>query len=221
MAGGGLNILPHKSWNVYNRANRERVLRDEENARREEREARSKRNRAESEWRMERLRSRRGGGGGDDADDDDDDGVQKREGRVELFPPPQGEGGSSGGRGEAGERGARVLDERFRLGGRQKPEPWYARSGEEGKASGGRGKDAWAHMDDPLAKLNAGKARQRKEELEAASGRRAAEMVEDTGTSGAGHRSSGGREGTGRRRRKHRRRSGGGHSRGKRRRSEG
>ena len=28
--GGGLRILPHKSWNVYNFKNRERVRRDEE-----------------------------------------------------------------------------------------------------------------------------------------------------------------------------------------------
>ncbi len=35
MGGGGLRILPHKSWNVWNYDNRERVRRDEREAQRE------------------------------------------------------------------------------------------------------------------------------------------------------------------------------------------
>ncbi len=40
MGGGGLRILPHKSWNVYNYDNRLRVEQDEKQAQKEEEEKR-------------------------------------------------------------------------------------------------------------------------------------------------------------------------------------
>ncbi|KAL1528110.1 hypothetical protein AB1Y20_009475 [Prymnesium parvum] len=57
---GGLNILPQKSWNVYNRDNRLKVQRDEEQAAREAAEA-SRRDAAElAERKLEEMRSRAG-----------------------------------------------------------------------------------------------------------------------------------------------------------------
>ena len=59
---GGLNILPQKSWNVYNRDNRQRVERDEAAAevaaRAEERDAR----RANLAQNVGRMRERAGAG---------------------------------------------------------------------------------------------------------------------------------------------------------------
>ncbi|KAI8817953.1 uncharacterized protein EV422DRAFT_199719 [Fimicolochytrium jonesii] len=51
-----LNILPHKSWHVYNAENRERVRRDEETARAEEAKKREPALQAESEARLGLLR---------------------------------------------------------------------------------------------------------------------------------------------------------------------
>ncbi|XP_020228947.1 leukocyte receptor cluster member 1 [Cajanus cajan] len=57
---GGLNILPQKSWNVYNYENREKVRRDEEQAAREEQLKREQARKRDSEFRLERLRAAKG-----------------------------------------------------------------------------------------------------------------------------------------------------------------
>ncbi|KAJ3682183.1 hypothetical protein LUZ60_014756 [Juncus effusus] len=57
---GGLNILPQKRWNVYNRDNREKVKRDEEAAAKEEQLRREQTRRAETEARLESLRRTKG-----------------------------------------------------------------------------------------------------------------------------------------------------------------
>ncbi|GER28044.1 hypothetical protein STAS_03794 [Striga asiatica] len=60
---GGLNILPQKSWNVYNYENREKVRRDEEAAAKEEQLKREQARKRDSELRLEKLRQVRGSAG--------------------------------------------------------------------------------------------------------------------------------------------------------------
>ncbi|KAI9102713.1 hypothetical protein DFS34DRAFT_577221 [Phlyctochytrium arcticum] len=55
---GKLNILQHKSWHVYNEENRERVRKDEENAKIEEDKTRQQVIEAEREVRITALRAR-------------------------------------------------------------------------------------------------------------------------------------------------------------------
>lgn len=57
---GGLNILPQKSWNVYNYENREKVRRDEEAAAKEEQLKREQSRKRDAEFRLESLRQARG-----------------------------------------------------------------------------------------------------------------------------------------------------------------
>ncbi|KAJ8751390.1 hypothetical protein K2173_016590 [Erythroxylum novogranatense] len=57
---GGLNILPQKSWNVYNYENREKVRRDEEAADREEQLKREQARKRDAEYRLQQLRTARG-----------------------------------------------------------------------------------------------------------------------------------------------------------------
>ena len=113
--GGGLNILPHKSWNVYNRDNRERVRRDEERARQDEEDRIRRERAATSELRRQTLLSKRGKNGG---------GRQEENRHVNLFADQE----------NAAERAAPEpkpeADERFRLGG-ERASPWYTRSGGE------------------------------------------------------------------------------------------
>jgi hypothetical protein len=52
MGGGGLRLLPKKSWNVWNYDNREKVRRDEENARVEEEAKKARADLAEQELRI-------------------------------------------------------------------------------------------------------------------------------------------------------------------------
>ena len=61
--GGGLNIIPGKSWNVYGREQRERVRRDEEAAAAKERAARERELRRQQAERRQALldRARRAG----------------------------------------------------------------------------------------------------------------------------------------------------------------
>lgn len=56
--GGGLRILPHKSWNVYNRDNIERVKADEAAHAAEQAILEAKRRAAESEYNLQRMRRR-------------------------------------------------------------------------------------------------------------------------------------------------------------------
>ncbi|GMJ00400.1 hypothetical protein HRI_003709200 [Hibiscus trionum] len=57
---GGLNILPQKSWNVYNYENREKVRKDEEAAAKEEQLKREQARKRDTEYRIEQLRAARG-----------------------------------------------------------------------------------------------------------------------------------------------------------------
>ncbi|KAK8603605.1 hypothetical protein V6N13_096079 [Hibiscus sabdariffa] len=57
---GGLNILPQKSWNVYNYENREKVRKDEEAAAKEEQLKREQARKRDAEYRLEQLRAARG-----------------------------------------------------------------------------------------------------------------------------------------------------------------
>ena len=119
---GGLNILPHKSWHVWNWEARERVQRDEEAAQAEEQAATRTRHDAGRRNRHEELLARAGVS------------IARRSGG-------EGEGGGGGtGEEEAPTRSAHgkkaqppdTTDERFRLGynagGRRgDPVPWYSR----------------------------------------------------------------------------------------------
>lgn len=53
---GGLNILPQKSWNVYNFDNREKVKKDEEEAARKEALEKQQARQRDAEFRLEKLR---------------------------------------------------------------------------------------------------------------------------------------------------------------------
>ena len=57
---GKLNILHHKSWHVYKRENRERVLKDEAKSKEEEENKRNKKLLDEREERIEKLRQSKG-----------------------------------------------------------------------------------------------------------------------------------------------------------------
>ena len=59
MSFGKLNILMHKSWNVWNRDNVEKVLRDERLHREEESKKRQRTDEVESESRTQLLRAKR------------------------------------------------------------------------------------------------------------------------------------------------------------------
>ncbi|KAI8145039.1 hypothetical protein BJV82DRAFT_604653 [Fennellomyces sp. T-0311] len=63
-----MNILPHKSWHVYNKKNIERVKRDEANARVEEEAKAERAAQAESEARLNLLRQRAQNRQGQDSD---------------------------------------------------------------------------------------------------------------------------------------------------------
>ncbi|KAJ3228410.1 Leukocyte receptor cluster member 1 [Chytriomyces hyalinus] len=58
MGGGGLVILKHKSWHVYNEKNREKVRKDEEKAKLEDDEKAARATRADQERRLGILRSK-------------------------------------------------------------------------------------------------------------------------------------------------------------------
>ncbi|KAI3983993.1 hypothetical protein MKX01_035120 [Papaver californicum] len=57
---GGLNILPQKSWNVYNFDNREKVKKDEEEAAKEEQLKREQSRKRDTEFRLDKLRASKG-----------------------------------------------------------------------------------------------------------------------------------------------------------------
>lgn len=74
---GGLNILPQKRWNVYNRDNRLKVARDEEKQRQLEEESKRKHEAAEREFRRTQLlRQARGGAEAEDVEEKVASGVE-------------------------------------------------------------------------------------------------------------------------------------------------
>ncbi|KAJ3116042.1 hypothetical protein HK100_001171, partial [Physocladia obscura] len=62
MGGGGLVILKHKSWHVYNESNREKVRKDEEKAKAEDDEKKARAVKADQEHRLNILRSKAAAG---------------------------------------------------------------------------------------------------------------------------------------------------------------
>ncbi|KAJ3244953.1 Leukocyte receptor cluster member 1 [Chytriomyces hyalinus] len=68
MGGGGLVILKHKSWHVYNEKNREKVRKDEEKAKLEDDEKAARAMRADQERRLGILRSKSKSHKSDDAE---------------------------------------------------------------------------------------------------------------------------------------------------------
>ena len=73
MGGGGLNILPKKSWNVWNHDNIEKVRRDEAQHAAEQAAVQQRQRQVDNEWRVEELqrRKRRAGEGSGGARADD------------------------------------------------------------------------------------------------------------------------------------------------------
>lgn len=67
--GGGLRILPHKSWNVYNYENKQKVKADEEKYNKEVKEKEKKKVKEDSAFRLDVLRKRAKRKRGEDADD--------------------------------------------------------------------------------------------------------------------------------------------------------
>jgi hypothetical protein len=59
MGGGGLNILPKKSWNVWNHDNIEKVRRDEAQHAAEQEALQQRQRGVDNEWRVEELRRRK------------------------------------------------------------------------------------------------------------------------------------------------------------------
>lgn len=55
---GGLNILPQKKWNVYNRDNREKVEKDKRIAEEKKRESERKMNESDAQSRYDKLREK-------------------------------------------------------------------------------------------------------------------------------------------------------------------
>lgn len=118
MSFGKLNILQHKSWNVWNRDNIEKVLRDEREHKEKEGEEHRRRGEVESESRTQLLRKRKqeekSAGGGDDHlgpharprsvrfeagddDGDDDDEEHRRRGQQQVATVGEGGGEGEGG----------------------------------------------------------------------------------------------------------------------------
>jgi len=56
---GGLNILPQKRWNVYNRDNREKVERDKRLAEEKQKEKETRAQHARAELRYDILRAKK------------------------------------------------------------------------------------------------------------------------------------------------------------------
>ena len=107
---GGLNILPHKSWNPYGWKQRQRVALDEERAEAKAREEAGARGRDA----METLRARKR----------NSESQSRASGHVNLFAEEERA------LEEAAKRdadAAKMLDESHRLGGRARADaPWYA-----------------------------------------------------------------------------------------------
>eukprot|EP00190_Bangiopsis_sp_CCMP1999_P001486 CAMPEP_0198735834 /NCGR_PEP_ID=MMETSP1475-20131203/61971_1 /TAXON_ID= ORGANISM="Unidentified sp., Strain CCMP1999" /NCGR_SAMPLE_ID=MMETSP1475 /ASSEMBLY_ACC=CAM_ASM_001111 /LENGTH=254 /DNA_ID=CAMNT_0044499557 /DNA_START=64 /DNA_END=827 /DNA_ORIENTATION=- len=118
-----MNILPHKSWNVWSEKNIARVERDEAEAKRKDEERKLKDEQVERERRVEQLKKKR-------RRRDNSDEPQKVE-RFNLFEKEEREAAKSENPDVVRERNRRERDEleksRDYLGGRNRDAvPWYA-----------------------------------------------------------------------------------------------
>eukprot|EP00189_Rhodosorus_marinus_P008495 CAMPEP_0184749630 /NCGR_PEP_ID=MMETSP0315-20130426/29559_1 /TAXON_ID=101924 /ORGANISM="Rhodosorus marinus, Strain UTEX LB 2760" /LENGTH=235 /DNA_ID=CAMNT_0027226849 /DNA_START=289 /DNA_END=996 /DNA_ORIENTATION=+ len=146
-----MNILPHKSWNVWSVKNIARVEKDEARARLEESERKERALKVESERRLERLR---------DKPKSFKNGRQEDE-RFSLFAEEERKAGSENPdvAKERRKREARELDSsRDYLGGRERQNrPWYAteapveRLAASADSRKRRREDKLKHREDPLA----------------------------------------------------------------------
>jgi hypothetical protein len=173
-----LNLLPHKSWNVYSTANVARVRRDENEAAVREQHRRDMEDADAAAGRLEMLRARAGGGDGarKDAGDGgerkrvDKLGLTGKDGHINLFPaPPDAERGRSKKVEEV------VVDLSSALGGANPKEtPWYAAVGSKGEDGERAERKKWADVKegrrkergDPLMAMKTGARRVREMERE-------------------------------------------------------
>ncbi|CAD7695985.1 unnamed protein product [Ostreobium quekettii] len=130
---GGLNILPQKSWNVYGRKNRLKVLEAEEKERREERKRRGKRKAADNEFRRNALLKKAAGSAVEEPSHDVTH-INLFEGIEHKRRHPQTEQDELQAERKRGRKEDRTsdarFDERFRLGyGLVGKEPWYIKRG--------------------------------------------------------------------------------------------
>lgn len=146
MSHGGLNILGKKSWNVWNRDNRERVARDEAKAAEEDSAKRRRAEAAEQEARLNLLRARAHRPENEDSFAAPADGnlIDAKTGHINLFA--EAKTSTTNEEAEA-EKKAKKDEEERRLGivkyldeGTHK-KAWYERSGtaetDEGGVGGG------------------------------------------------------------------------------------
>ncbi|KAF9171368.1 Leukocyte receptor cluster member 1 [Mortierella sp. AD010] len=83
-----MNILPHKSWHVYNQKNRERVQRDEAQAKEQEQQANDRAVKAEREYRLSELRRKAKARQSNATDTEPLDQSQKQDSNQPLITPP-------------------------------------------------------------------------------------------------------------------------------------
>ena len=120
---GGLNILPKKTWNVYNRENRLRVKRDEALAEKQKQQQIEQQNQADRDWRRETLLRKR----------KDINGQVDAQPEHENFFKQQEDALKSACQEESTEK--ETFDERFRFAGscsrlrEGTAKPWYAQAG--------------------------------------------------------------------------------------------
>ena len=140
MSHGGLNILGKKSWNVWNRDNRERVARDEAKAEEESTAKKRRADAAEQDARLEVLRSRSHRAEHDEVKREV--GLVRAEGalfdaktgHINLFTDADAKGGAQNAEAEAEKKAVKEAEER-RLGivkyldEGTKSKQWYERTG--------------------------------------------------------------------------------------------
>ena len=140
MGGGGLNILPQKSWNVWSAKNREIVARDEARHAAEQEAIQQKQHGVDQEWRVEELRRRKARpreAGAAEGGAAEGGGTEERDGRpFNLFEQEERQhaerGGNTQHEAEKKQREAREARREFRCLGEQadrygekRAEPWY------------------------------------------------------------------------------------------------
>ncbi|ORX60890.1 hypothetical protein BCR36DRAFT_314836 [Piromyces finnis] len=125
-----LNILHHKSWNVYNTENIERVRRDEAKAKEEEQKKKKKAIQAEWEFRLSLLRNKNSTKGDSTSNDLPLNSHLNENGHVNLFYEEEQQLNS--GKNEEREEEEKAKREKFEsqfiysLTGKDKEKPWYS-----------------------------------------------------------------------------------------------